>query len=109
MFTLIFYKNFGKEKVDKFVYLVIKMEITDVRIKILDETSRLKAIASITFDDVFVIHEIRIIEGREGLFIAMPSRKAKDGTYKDIAHPLNSEIRSKIEKSIIKKYTEMIN
>ena len=66
------------------------MTITDVRIRIIDaEGNKLKALASITIDDCFVVHDIKVIEGAEGIFIAMPSRKIKDGTYKDIAHPIS--------------------
>ena len=66
----------------------------------------MKAIASITIDDVFVIHDIKVIDGEKGMFIAMPSRKAGDGEYKDIAHPINSETRNSIQKIILEKYEE---
>ena len=74
------------------------MKITDVRLKKVDGHNRLKAIASVTIDDCFVIHELRIIEGDNGLFIAMPSRKLPEGEFKDIAHPINSETREQLEK-----------
>lgn len=80
------------------------MQITDVRIrKICDET-KMKAIVSVTFDEEFVVHDIKIIEGQNGLFIAMPSRKVGDGDFRDIAHPLTSETRSKIKDAIFEKY-----
>lgn len=72
------------------------MQITDVRVRMKGNDSKMKAIASITIDDVFVIHDIKVIDGEKGMFIAMPSRKAGDGEYKDIAHPINSETRNSI-------------
>ena len=80
------------------------MKITDVRLKKVDGHNRLKAIASVTIDDCFVIHELRIIEGDNGLFIAMPSRKLPEGEFKDIAHPINAETREKIQKAILEAY-----
>lgn len=80
------------------------MVITDVRIKLLDLDNRLKAIASVTFDSEIVIHDIKIIEGENGLFLAMPSRQVKDGKYRDIAHPISSEARNKIEKAVFDEY-----
>lgn len=83
------------------------MNISDVRIRLIKkEDSKLKAIASITIDDCFVIHDIKVIEGSEGPFIAMPSRKTSDGEYKDIAHPINTETRETIRKSIMKVFEE---
>lgn len=82
------------------------MQITDVRVRIKGNDSKMKAIASITIDDVFVIHDIKVIDGEKGMFIAMPSRKAGDGEYKDIAHPINSETRNSIQKIILEKYEE---
>ena len=82
------------------------MQITDVRVKMKGNDSKMKAIASITIDDVFVIHDIKVIDGEKGMFIAMPSRKAGDGEYKDIAHPINSETRNSIQKIILEKYEE---
>ena len=66
----------------------------------------MKAIVSVTFDDVFVVHDIKVIEGEKGLFIAMPSRKAADGEYRDIAHPINSGTRERIQQLILQKYEE---
>lgn len=83
------------------------MQITDVRVRKIASQNRMKAIASITFDDVFVVHDIKVIEGEKGLFIAMPSRKASDGEYRDIAHPINSETRDMIQNLILEKYQEI--
>ncbi len=69
----------------------------------------MKAVVSITIDDAFVVHDIKIIEGEKGLFIAMPSRKASDGEYRDIAHPINSGTREKIQKMILDKYDEVLH
>lgn len=85
------------------------MKITDVRLKKVDGHNRLKAIASVTIDDCFVIHELRIIEGDNGLFIAMPSRKLPEGEFKDIAHPINTETREQLEKSILDEYNKQEN
>ena len=82
------------------------MKITDVRLKKVDGHNRLKAIASVTIDDCFVIHELRIIEGDNGLFIAMPSRKLPEGEFKDIAHPINAETREQLEKAVLDEYNK---
>lgn len=83
------------------------MKITDVRIRIVaKDDSKLKAVASITIDDCFVIHDIKIIEGKDDLFVAMPSRKTSDGEYKDIAHPIKTETRTEIRDVILKAYNE---
>lgn len=82
------------------------MNITDVRIRKVPEGGKMKAVASITFDNEFAVHDIRIIEGENGLFIAMPSRRTPDGKFKDIAHPINSETRAKIQETILKHYYE---
>ena len=79
------------------------MNVTDVRIRKMDKDGKLKAVASITIDDCFVIHDIKIIEGDQGLIIAMPSRKAQDGTYKDIAHPINSQTRTDLQNLILER------
>lgn len=84
------------------------MKITDVRIRKLGDEGRMKAIVSVTFDDEFVVHDIKIIEGNNGLFIAMPSRKMPDGEFRDIAHPINSEARSKIQESILAEYEKAL-
>lgn len=80
------------------------MKVTDVRIKKVDGHNRLKAVASIIIDDCFVVHEIRVIDGDNGLFIAMPSRKISDGEFKDIAHPIKTEAREELEKAVIDAY-----
>ncbi len=80
------------------------MQITDVRIRKVTKESKMKAVVSITLDNEFVVHDIKVIEGEKGLFIAMPSRKATDGEYRDIAHPINSETRDRIQRTILEKY-----
>ena len=82
------------------------MQITDVRIRKVEKEGKMKAVVSITIDEEFVVHDIKIIEGEKGLFIAMPSRKAADGEYRDIAHPVNSNTRDRIQKLILEKYQE---
>ena len=81
------------------------MQITDVRVrKVVAKEGKFKAVVSITIDDEFVVHDIKVIEGEKGLFIAMPSRKAADGEYRDTAHPINSETRERMQKLILEKY-----
>lgn len=82
------------------------MKITDVRIRKVDSHTRLKAVASITIDDAFAIHELRIIEGKNGLFVAMPSREKAEGGFRDIAHPINLETRRTIEGIVLEKYNK---
>ena len=82
------------------------MQITDVRVKKIDSQNKMKAIASITIDEVFVIHDIKVLESEKGLFIAMPSKKTPDGKFKDIAHPINTETIELIQNAIIQKYNE---
>lgn len=82
------------------------MNITDVRVRKVSKEGKMKAVVSITIDDEFVVHDIKVIEGEKGLFIAMPSRKAADGEYRDIAHPINSQTRSEIQDIILSKYEE---
>lgn len=84
------------------------MQITDVRIRRVEKEGKMKAVVSITIDEEFVVHDIKIIEGEKGLFIAMPSRKAADGEYRDIAHPINSGTRERIQKLILEKYEETL-
>ena len=84
------------------------MEITDVRVRKVTQEGKMKAVVSITIDDEFVVHDIKVIEGEKGLFIAMPSRKASDGEYRDIAHPINSNTREKIQSLILEKYEEVM-
>ena len=80
------------------------MQITDVHLKKVNSGNRMKAVASVYFDNEFVVHEIKVIEGPNGLFIAMPSRKTPNGEFKDIAHPINAETREKIQKAILEAY-----
>ena len=80
------------------------MQITDVRIRRVEKEGKMKAVVSITIDEEFVVHDIKVIEGEKGLFIAMPSRKAADGEYRDIAHPINSGTREIIQNIILEKY-----
>ena len=84
------------------------MEITDVRVRKVTKEGKMKAVVSITIDDEFVVHDIKVIEGEKGLFIAMPSRKASDGEYRDIAHPINSNTREKIQSLILEQYEEVM-
>ena len=82
------------------------MKITDVRVRLVkNEDSKLKGVASVTFDECFVVHDIKIIDGADGFFIAMPSRKGKDGTFKDIAHPINTETREVLVQSVLNAYS----
>jgi stage V sporulation protein G len=83
------------------------VEITEVRAKRINGDNRLVGIAAITIDNCFVVHELRIIEGKNGLFVAMPSRKMPNGDYKDVAHPINSETRSMIEKAVLDTYNNL--
>lgn len=82
------------------------MQITDVRVRKITKEGKMKAVVSITLDDEFVVHDIKVIEGEKGLFIAMPSRRAGDGEYRDIAHPINSATRERIQAIILEKYEE---
>lgn len=84
------------------------MEITDVRVKIVSSDGKMKGVASVTFDNAFVVHDIKIIEGHEKLFTAMPSRRTLENEFKDIAHPINSEMRDILETAVINKYNETI-
>ena len=83
------------------------MQITDVRIRKVAKEGKMKAVVSITIDNEFVVHNIKVIEGEKGLFIAMPSRKAADGEYRDIAHPINSDTRNMIQTLILEQYEAM--
>lgn len=85
------------------------MNITDVRIRKITTEGKMKAIVSITFENEFVIHDIKVIEGQNGLFIAMPSRKTPDGEFKDIAHPINTDTRENIQKAILDEYNRVKN
>ena len=80
------------------------MQITDVRIRKIESEGKMRAVVSITIDEEFVVHDIKVIEGEKGLFIAMPSRKASDGEYRDIAHPINTKTREDLQSLILNKY-----
>ena len=80
------------------------MNIKDVRVRKVEQDGKLKAVVSITIDNVFVVHDIKVIEGTRGLFIAMPSKQAQDGTYRDIAHPINTETREQLQTLILENY-----
>jgi stage V sporulation protein G len=84
------------------------MEITDVRVRKVAKEGKMKAVVSITIDNEFVVHDIKVIEGEKGLFIAMPSRKSGDGEYRDIAHPINSDIRNKIQGMVLDQYEKAL-
>ena len=85
------------------------MNITDVRIRKISAEGKMKAIVSVTFENQFVVHDIKVIEGQNGLFIAMPSRKTPDGEFSDIAHPINTETREQIQKAILDEYEKVKN
>ena len=85
------------------------MQITDIRVRTVDSEGKMRAVVSITIDSVFVIHDIKVIEGEKGMFIAMPSRKAADGEYRDIAHPINTETREELQKMILDKSYETVS
>lgn len=80
------------------------MEITDIRIRKMNSEGKMKAVVSVTFDEALVIHDIKVIEGQDKVFIAMPSRKTPDGEFKDIAHPINAQMREKLQSAIIAAY-----
>ena len=83
------------------------LDVTDIRVKRISTEGKMKAVASVTFDNSFVVHDIKIIEGQDKLFTAMPSRRTPEGVFKDIAHPINSETRAELERLILDKYTEL--
>ena len=87
---------------------VSQVQITDIRIRSVEKEGKMKAVVSITIDDEFVVHDIKIIEGEKGMFIAMPSRKASDGEYRDIAHPINTATRECLQSMILDKYQETL-
>ena len=86
---------------------MIALEITEIKVKTIPEGNKMKAVASVTFDNVFVVHDIKVIEGSNKLFVAMPSRKTPDGQFKDIAHPITSDLRCLLEEKILEKYNEV--
>jgi stage V sporulation protein G len=83
------------------------MQITDIRIRKVNSEGKLKAYVTVTFDNCFVVHNVKVIEGKTGVFIAMPSRKTKTGDYKDVAHPINSDFRNELQKRILDAYSNM--
>ena len=85
------------------------MNVTDVRVRKVSDEGKMKGVVSITFDDEFVVHDIKIIEGQNGLFIAMPSRKMGEGDFRDIAHPLTSETRNMIKEAILTEYERALS
>ncbi|MBQ2931486.1 MAG: septation regulator SpoVG [Clostridia bacterium] len=85
------------------------MQITDIKVRKINAEGRMKAVVSVTFDDCFVVHDIKVIEGQEKLFIAMPSRKTPDGEFKDIAHPINADTRELLQNMILASYEESLN
>ena len=82
------------------------MEISEIRVRMVNNESKMKAVISVTFDEVFVVHDIKVIEGDKGVFVAMPSRRSPDGVYRDIVHPINTEFRSLLVKMIIDRYEQ---
>ena len=82
------------------------MEITDIRIKKVASEGKMKAVASVTFDNAFAVHDVKVIEGPEKLFVAMPSRRTPDGEYRDIAHPINSDMRNMLESKVLAAYDQ---
>lgn len=84
------------------------MQVTDVRVRKITKEGKMKAVVSITIDEEFVVHDIKVIEGDKGLFIAMPSRRAGDGEYRDIAHPINSQTRGRLQQIILEQYSKVM-
>ena len=84
------------------------MQVTDIRVRGVEKEGQMKAVVSITIDNEFVVHDIKVIQGDKGVFIAMPSRKAADGEYRDIAHPINTETRERLQRMILEKYQESL-
>jgi len=85
------------------------MQITDIRVRLVNSEGRMKAVVSLTLDDALAVHDIKIIEGQEKLFVAFPSRKTPDDQYKDIVHPINAEARNQLETAILAKYNEVVS
>ena len=84
------------------------MQVTDIRVRKVNSVGKMKAVVSVTFDECFVVHDIKVIEGKERLFIAMPSRKTAEGEFKDVAHPISSELRDELQGLILAKYEEAL-
>lgn len=87
---------------------MISVQVTDIRVKKVAGEGKMKAVVSVTFDNAFVVHDIKVIEGQEKLFTAMPSRRTPENEFKDIAHPINAEMREMLETAIISKYNEAL-
>lgn len=85
------------------------MNITDIRVRKVEKEGKMRAVVSVTIDSVFVVHDIKVIEGEKGMFIAMPSRKTADGEYRDVAHPINSETRQQLQQLILEAYEKVPN
>lgn len=85
------------------------MQITDIRIRVVNKESKMKAVVSVTFDEAFVVHDIKVIEGEKGLFIAMPSKKTPDGEYRDIAHPINGDMRAMLQNAVLERYEQALS
>ena len=85
------------------------MQVTDVRVRKIAKEGRMKAVVSITLDEEFVVHDIKVIEGDKGLFIAMPSKRTADGEYKDIAHPINAEMRNLLQEAIVERFKQALD
>lgn len=84
--------------------VILKVEITDVRVRKVNTEGKMKAVVSVTFDNEFVVHDIKVVEGNNGLFVAMPSRKTPEGDFRDIAHPISSASREKIQTRVLEEY-----
>lgn len=84
------------------------MNITDIRIRKISAEGRMKAVVSVTFDEAFVVHDIKVVEGEKGLFVAMPSKRMPDGEYKDIAHPISSEVRAVLQTAVLEAYEKAL-
>lgn len=84
------------------------MQITDIRVRVVSKESKMKAVVSVTFDDAFVVHDIKVIEGEKGLFIAMPSKKTPDGEYRDIAHPIHGDMRAMLQEAILERFQQTL-
>lgn len=84
------------------------MQVTDLRVRLIQKEGKMKAVVSMTIDNELVVHDIKVIEGEKGLFIAMPSRRTSDGEYRDIAHPINSDTRTRIQDMILEKYEQVL-
>ena len=89
--------------------VVVFMEVTDVRVRKIIADGKMKAIVSVTFDESFVVHDVKVVEGQNGLFVAMPSRRTPDGVFRDIAHPINSSVRNLIQSAVLQAYAGLFD